>query len=791
MLKNYFKIALRSLIKRKFYSLLNISGLALAMACCILIYLYTSYHLSFDTYHKNADRTFSPVFEIYLDKTEYDQATSVAIVNTLKRDMPQVEQAALSINKQTYVVDVNGDSRKRFREEKNISFADSDWFNMLQFTWLEGNPKLLDQPNAVALTEKLAEKYFGVSNPVGNNLVINGQQLKIIGVLADKPHNTDLKAEMYISMLSFKWLNPQIEDNYFSHWTYLMTGNTGLVTLKGVSQKDEVERMLAVHAERHMNGDNKYYGFKLLPLKEMHFDSRYPGAIQKSLLLTLAIIGVLILFIASINYVNLIVAQQTRRSLEIGTRKVLGGSVKQLFMQFMAESFITSVLSMILAVVLTLATLPLANRFLFTHEPVHIVSPLNVIAFLGAMLVIITLATGIYPALFLSRINIFKALKNNVGNLSAGVGRKVLVVFQNTIAQCLVVCTIIIVTQVNFLKNTDKGFNRNSIITIPLADSTELQKGRLAKSLKNLPGVQSFSFCNRSPSSDSERGATVHFNSRPDWEKWPARFAIGDSAYCNTFGIKIAAGRNIRSKSLTPEFLINETMASMLHAKSERDILGKSLSAGDIKGVIVGIVKDFNVASLLQPIAPTVILEESDNLRNTIAIKLSENSDKTVEQIKSEYQKIFPQEVFTYQYVDEQIAELYKQESLQQKLIWVASSIAIFISTLGLLGLISLVTLQRTKEIGIRKVLGASVARISLMLSKDFIGLILVALVIASALSFWAMTTWLQSYAHRIEIEWWMFALGAFLAILIALLTISFQAVKAAMANPVKSLRTE
>ncbi len=759
------------------------------MACCILIYLYTSYHLSFDTYHKNADRTFRLVYDIYFNKTEHNKATSVAIVNALKTDVPQVDQTALSVSKQSYVVDVNGDSRKRFKEEKNISFADSDWFKILEFTWLEGNPRMLNQPYTVALTEKLAEKYFGTSNPVGNTLVINGQQLKVIGVLADKPHNTDLKAEMYISMLSFRPL-AKWEDSFFTDWSNLYSGNSGLVTLKRADQREEVERAIQTLANKYMGESSKYFGFKLLPLKEMHFNSDYGGPIQKSLLTTLAIIGALILFIATINYINLVVAQQTRRSIEIGTRKVLGGSAKQLFTQFMAESLITSALAAFMAIILALSLLPLANNFLFMHEPVHIISPVNMALFLAVMLIVITLATGIYPALFLSRINIFKALKNNVGNLSTGIGRKVLVVFQNTIAQTLIVCTIIIVVQVNYLKNTDKGFSRDLVISVSLGETTELQKNRLAEKLQLLPGVKSFSFCNKPPSSDSQRGATVLFGKR-DWEKWPARFAIGDSAYCKTFGITLVEGRNIRSKGMVPEFLINETMATMLQLKKGEHIIGNTLSAGDIKGVIVGIVEDFNVASLLQPIAPTVILEESDNLRNSIAIKLSGNSDKTVEQIGAEYQKVFPQEVFTYQYVDEQIAALYKQESLQQKLIWVASGIAIFISSLGLLGLISLITLQRTKEIGIRKVLGASVARIGFMLSKDFVVLVLFALVIASALSWWAMHQWLQNFPYRIEIQWWMFALAGSVAIAIALATISFQAVKAAMANPVKSLRTE
>ena len=726
MLRNNFKIAWRSITKRKFYTALNITGLALGITCSLFIYLYSSYHLSFDTYHKEADLIYRLVYELHLDKTEYDKGSSFAMFNSLRRDFPQVSQAALSIAGQSYVVEVNRDPDLRFREEKNISFTTSDWFKLFTYQWLEGNPKLLEEPGTAVLTQKQARKYFGSTSPVNQELTIGGQQFKVVALLADSPYNTDLKTDLYLSFASFKALNPDLKDDYFNDWAYQMRDHSAFVRLESPNQKDAVEKELRRLADIHISPEaHKWYRFKLLPLREIHFDSHFGGAVQKSLLNTLAVIGILIIVIAAINYINLVIAQQTRRSVEIGTRRVLGSSVKQLFLQFMTESFITSLLAISLALLMVALLLPFANNYLFAEQPVQVLSYLRLSGFLAALLFLITLFTGIYPAIFLSRVNVLKALKNQAWNVSAGIGRKILVIFQNTVAQALIVCTLIIALQVHFLKNTDLGFNREFVITVPLGEVTESQKNSLGLALKNIPEVESFTFCDRTPSVPAVRGATVLFNNRPEWEKWPARFSIGDSAYVKTFGIKISAGRNLEAKKATPEFLINEKMASMLGAKTNADVIGKTLLAGDIKGVIVGVVKDYNVRNISAPIEPTVILEESENLRHNLAIKLSgKDVQNALKRIQQDYQSVFPDQVFSYQFLDEQIARLYNKESLLQKLILIASVIAIIISSLGLLGLISLTTSQRIKEIGIRKVLGASIPQLGFYYQKNLFGLL-------------------------------------------------------------------
>jgi putative ABC transport system permease protein len=344
--------------------------------------------------------------------------------------------------------------------------------------------------------------------------------------------------------------------------------------------------------------------------------------------------------------------------------------------------------------------------------------------------------------------------------------------------------------QVRFLKHTDTGFDRRFVVMVPVGDVSQNQKDLLRQRLQSIPGVQSLSFCSKGPSSDSQRGATVKF-ADGNWEKWPARFAIGDTAYMHTFGLQLVAGRNARGNSATPEYVVNQTMVKMLHLKNDSEILGKELIPGDNKGIIVGVVKDFNVRSLLEPIEPSVILENKF-LQQNIAIKLSGNQSLgALEAIQKEYLRTFPGQVFSYHFMDDEIAQLYKTQSLHQKLIWMGAFIAIFISSLGLLGLISIITLHRTKEIGIRKVLGASVAQVGVLVSKDFIVIVLMAMFISSPLAWWLMHKWLQGFAYRIEVQWWIFALADALAILIALITVSLQSIKAALANPVDSLRNE
>jgi putative ABC transport system permease protein len=797
MIKYYFKTAWRNLIKRNFYSGLNILGLSLGITCSLFLYIFISYHFSFDRYHKNASTTYRVLNELYFGKTLHEKGASIAMFRELSSGLANVSDAAVILSNYTYTITVNDSSKaaRRFKEDKNVALVSPGWFKMFDYKWIAGNPGQLNLPNTAVITQKQSEKYFGNSDPIGKIIVFeNKQPVTIVGLLSDKPYNTDLKSDIFVSLSSLKNLSPGTFNGFFTDWGWMNSTTSLYITLNNKKNKSEAEAAINTIAKSNLGDNSKYYHFWLQPLADVHFNTDYGGDLQKSLLVTLMIIGVLILMIAAFNYINISIAQQSKRMTEIGTRKVLGGTTWQLFNQFMIETFIMVSLAIILSVVIGVLIFPAANQFLFSDDPVHLLSYKNIIIFLTILLLFLTFLSGIYPSFVLSRINIFKALKNNAGTWKAGLLRKTLVVVQNGVAYILVICAIVMILQVRFMQNTDMGFDRNSVVMIPLPDSSASHRELLKEKLKEMPQASVFTFCFKSPSSDNDNGGSVEFDNRPDWETWPARSAIGDTSYVKTFELKIIAGRNFLESKASPEYLVNETMVNKLGLKSPEQAIGKSLVVGqfgDRKGTIEGVVKDFNTKSLEVPIEPVVIANIPDQY-STMAVKLKRKDlQVTLQKIQQDWQETYSGEVFEDQFLDDQIARLYQKEDLQRKIISVAGLIAIIISCLGLLGLASLVTLQRTKEIGIRKVLGASARGIVELISKDFLQLVTIAIIFSTPLAWLVMNKWLQNFAYHISISWWIFILAAVLAILVALITISFQAVKAAVANPVESLRTE
>jgi putative ABC transport system permease protein len=797
MFKIYFKIAWRNITKRKFYSALNIFGLALGIACSLLLYLFISYHLSFDRYHKNASKTYRVLNELSFGKTLHEKGTSIAMYHALTSGITHVSDAAVMLNNYTFTITVNDSSKteRRFKEDKSVALVSPDWFKMFDYKWIAGNADQLSLPNTAVITQKQSIKYFGHSSPIGRVMVFeNRQPVTIVGLLSDKPYNTDLKSDIYLSLSSLKNIRPGTDNAFFTDWGWMNSTTSLYITLNDKKSKAEVASVINNMVKPHFGDIAKYYHFWLQPLADIHFNTDYGGDIQKSLLVTLAIIGVLILIIASFNYINISIAQQSKRMVEIGTRKVLGGTIWQLFTQFIIETFIMVSIAIILGVVIVAFGLPTANQFFFSQEPVHIISFTNAGIFLGILLAVLVFLSGVYPAFVLSRINIFKPLKNKSGTWKAGRTRKIVVIGQNTVAYMLIISAFMMVLQVRFLKNTDIGFNRDAVVMVPVPDSSQLKKDLLKQQLSEIPEIESFTFCFTSPASENNRGGSVKFDNRPDYESWPARSAVGDTSFVKLFGIKIVAGRNIRQSEASHEYLINETMVKKLGLKNPAEVIGKPLEVGqfnDQNGTIVGVVKDFNTKSLEVPIEPVVMASVPD-MFTTIGVKLSgTNLQTSIQRIRKDWEEVYPKEVFEYQFLEDKIARLYQKEVLQQKIISLAGSIAVVISCLGLLGLASLVTLQRTKEIGIRKVVGASAGNIAVMLSKDFLKLVLISFLIASPLAWWAIDKWLQNFAYRITVSWWIFVLTGGLAIIIALLTVSIQAIKAALANPVDSLRSE
>ncbi|WP_257666708.1 FtsX-like permease family protein [Parapedobacter tibetensis] len=787
---NHLKTTLRSLGRNFRYTALHIIGLGVAIGCGLFIYRYITFHNSYDNYHNRAQHTYKLVSDLLLEETSYNEGASYAIYEALKTNVAGVDQAAFAMINQDLTIRVNG---QLFDSEKKGAFAASDWFNLFDYHWLAGKPEALNQPNTVVLTASTAARFFGSKDPMGALISVGEVPLKVVGVLADEPSNTSLKNAFYISESSIKNVLTGLEDGFFSDWGYLNSTNQVYISLAEGTTTAQVEKTLrAMTLDTFGEETGKLFKFSLLPLTDMHFNGRYGGTMQKSLLIILAIIGTAVLLMALLNYVNLSIAQYARRSSEFGTRKVLGSSRWQLFMQLITESLVVAALATLFGIALVAIAIPLANNYLFPMEPVLLFSTLQLIISAAVAWLIIGFAAGIYPAWTIGKIHALQAIRQQVG-FGKPLGRRLMVVIQNTLSICLVLATIVIMRQVHYLQQTDIGFDRESVIMLTLPKG-HANDSHWRSFLDAQPGVTAYSYCFRSPANHDQRGGTLRFDTRPDWETWSAKTTFADSAYVHAFGIQLLAGRNIRSTAAVHEYLINERMANQLGFDNLQDVVGKSLVFGGIDGdpgIIVGVVGNYNIHTLRQTIEPTV-LGYNEQFMQSLAIKTNgQDVAAFVSQLEEEWKVRYAGSLFQYQFVDNQIEQLYAAESIQQQLIWIAASVAILISCLGLFGLISLGVQQRTKEIGIRKVLGASVSGIATLLSKDFVKLMMIALAVASPIAWWAMNKWLEGFAYRIDIEWWMFALAGVVVLAIAVLTISWQAIRAALANPVESLRDE
>ncbi|RZF58094.1 ABC transporter permease [Sphingobacterium corticibacterium] len=790
MIKIYFKTALRQIAKYQFHSILNVAGLGLAIAACLFIYAFNTYQLSFDRFHPDAERTFIVVEDLHLDQTEHNKGGPYAMYNAIRQELPQVEKAALYIDKQDFTLKIGNELRKI---EGKACFTSSDYFEIMHFPWLAGSPQQLDEPATVALTKTMAKNFFGNEEAIGQTIwVENKLPVTVVGIIDDSRKNSDFQSEIYFSLAS---INEFRESAFFHNWGYTNSANNILLTLHHAEDKVGVEDSIRKLIAKHWHEDVlEYYTYKLLPLTAFHFNMNYGKATQFSLLGILTVIAIGILFMAGINYTNMVSAQQLYRSTEMGIRKVLGSSKRQLFLQFLIESLLISLFALLLAWLFLWIAIDWSNHYLFVNEPLQVLSLSKLIFISFVIWLSVCMTTSLFPAFFLNKTKIQAALKKQVAN-NWGLGRKALIFFQNVLALILIISTIVIVSQVRYLKNTDMGFNRETVLVFPLKNEMRDNTEKITAFLQHRSDILAFTFCDNPPSYDKVWGGTFKFDNRSEWETWAPRYAIGDSSYIKTFGIQLLAGHNFKDNEQHPEFLINEKMAMNLGYPDYQEIIGKDLHAGGLNdeysGKIIGVVRDFSTNSLKEGVSPTVIGYNKGRIKN-LAIKYRGNRpDQLLHDLEQEWKQWYPNELFDYKFYDEQIGNLYQKEALLEKLIWIAATISIIISSLGFLGLLSIMVVKRTKEIGIRKVLGANITGITLLLSKDFVRWVCVAFLFAIPIGWYLMNKWLDDFVYRIELQWWMFALTGFIGLLITLVTISVQTIRAAKTNPVDSLRDE
>jgi ABC-type antimicrobial peptide transport system permease subunit len=797
MIRNYFKIGWRNLTRNKSYAFINIFGLSLGIACSIVIFAFVHYELSFDTFHTNKDRIFRTVTEWHDDEIGYSGAVPSPLGKAFRTEYPIAEKTARVITYDDALIAIqDGNEQKKFKEEQGIAYTEPEYFDIFDFPLAKGSKQsFLTDPNSAAITEKLAKKYFGTADPMGKTIKINNKTDFIIkGILKDIPANTDRRQEIYLSYQNLadqnKWLARD------SSWPGVYSGSQCFVLLKQKSDVAKANRALAQLVQKNYTGrDQKVWVFRLQELSDIHFNTDFDGGADKKYLWALGMLGLFLIITACVNFVNLATAQALNRSKEVGIRKVLGSLPKQLFWQFIAETALITLFAIFLAIGFALLIMPYVNTLFKTEISLHIISNIPLLLFLLATGVIVVFLSGSYPGLVLARFQPVLALKSklsqkHIGGFSL---RRILVVTQFAISQMLIIGTIVIASQVYYSRNTDLGFNKEAIITVPIPQNDKVKMSTLQSRISGVAGVQHISLCFQPPASGSNNTTDIRYDNRPENEHWGINVKNADVNYLSTFGIKLVAGRNFFPSDTAREFLVNETFVKKLNLTSPQEVIGKKIFInGDKKGIVIaGVVKDFYNYSFHNEISPVCIYPDITNYR-TCSIQLDmRNLKPAIASIEKIWSETYPDYLYEYQFLDERIARFYEMDMIMLKLIQVFSGIAILIGSLGLYGLVSFMAVRKTKEIGVRKVLGASMANILWLFGKEFTRLLLIAFVIAAPVAWWAMSHYLQDYKNRISLHPWIFLAAMLCTFLIAAISVGYRSVRAALANPVTSLRTE
>jgi putative ABC transport system permease protein len=813
MFKNYFKIAFRNLIRNRSYTIINIAGLAFGIAVCMMIFIIIKFQTSFDNFHGKKNRIYRVLTEFHNDAAtiSYGKDVPFPMAISLKTAFPKLEQVAPvweSQNDQLLILDESGKPVKTFKEQRGVFFTEPSFFKIFDYPLLAGSYESLKDPNNVLLTKEIAEKYFGdwktaigktLNLEVGGHIFEHGtDKLKVSGVLETIPSNTDFQIKLVVAfgtgITGFLATSTDWNDRTNSNFgCYLM--------MPPNSSTDTFNQQLRAYSLKMKSPDNKD-SHVIQPITEVHFDTQAGNysnkTISHELVNVLWLIAAFILLIACVNFINLATAQAVNRAKEVGVRKVLGSNKIQLQVQFITETFLIVISAVLFAALITLLALPYINRLLELSLSFNILKNPVIVIFLLIVTIVVTALAGFYPSIVLSRFNPIHALKTKLtANSAKGISlRRALVVFQFIIAQALIIGTLIIVNQMDYFMNQPLGFDKDAIVNVNFrVDSLRISRLEyLRNKLLSVNGVQAVSFSSNTPVEDgNDLWSTFRFNHAPKESDFKAITRFADNEYVPTYKLQLVAGRNLQPSKMTREFLINESLMKSLGINNPEDILNKEISMWNdmIKCPVVGVLKDFNDRTFRHELAPLLITTNT-TMYNQAALKITTtNIPSTLQAVKKVWEETFPNFVYEYRFFDEKIESFYKQENQLAQLYKIFAAIAIFLSCLGLYGLASFMAVQRIKEVGIRKVLGATSRSIVYLFSKEFIILIGIAFLIATPLAWYFMNQWLQNYVYRISIGWWSFAAGGIASIIIALATISFKAVKAAIANPVKSLRTE
>lgn len=802
MLKNYLKTALRNLWREKGSTLLNLLGLTLGIASSLILFLLIRYHFSFDTYHANRDSIYRVGSESNGNNgKDYSSGIPSVLPEAFRIDFPEAEEVTFTSYRSGSLITIPQPvgEPKKFEEERGVTFAQPNFFKIFDRKVIAGTVENgLDEPNEAIITRSWAAKYFGKEDALGEVLRFDKREYKITAIVEDPPSNTDLPFSLFLSYATVK---KELEDH---GWNSTWSDEHCYIKLGKGASVEEIERRMPDFVKKYLGADNRDdRTFVMQPLAEIHFDDRFGNysysTVSRPVLLSLSLVAVFLILTACINFINLSTAEAIKRSKEVGIRKSLGSTRKQLMLQFLGETSLVAVTATLLAIAVVLLSLEFLNTFLKLQLTLSLTDT-TLWLYVASVTILVSLLSGLYPSFVVSSFSPVSALKNKLSNrnTSGFALRRVLVVFQFIISQFLVIATIVLITQMNYFRNKELGFRKDAILTVPIPVQEEPGSGDSARScrmrtLRNeimrLGGVELASLNNHPPSSGntSNTGFTMEGNQT----FYETQVKAVDSNYLDLFGLQIVAGQNIVDLDTAQGILVNEKLAAMVGYKNPQEIIGKTMNMWRKKLPVVGVIKDFHTVSLHTPIEATVMLNRIRNYRSLSVRITPVNMQETVKEIQQKWEAAYSDFIFSYEFLDESIREFYESERRTSILLSIFTSLAIFIGCLGLFGLASFIANQKTKEIGVRKVLGASVENILFIFSKEFIVLIFIGFACTVPLAWYAMNLWLNGFAYKIAMGPGVFLAGLGVTLAIAMITVGYRSVRAATINPVESLKSE
>jgi putative ABC transport system permease protein len=820
MLKNYFTIAFRSFWRNKVFSLINISGLAIGISAALIIYLVVQFEFSFDKFRKDGNRIYRVVSDITFpgDVKFKNSGVCMPMGAAVRSDLTGIEMVThfVTTNETKVAVPSPGSlSPAEFKKQLNIVYADQFYFSMLEYDWIAGSAQAsLKDPFQVVLTEERAKTYFGNLDPkdiLGRQIIYDDSiKSTVSGIVKDPAEKaTDFRFKEFISMATA--VTTGLKDNFGGDdWGSINSASQLFIKLKKGTSPQQVNTQFPALRKKYMdkNIEKDDTQNHLQSLSDIHFNADYPGfeerQAHKPTLYGLLAVAAFLLLLGCINFINLTTAQAAQRAKEIGIRKTLGSGKRTLMLQFLSETFLLTVLATILSIIISPWLLKVFGDFIPPEIGFASINQVHVWSFLLLLIAAMTLFSGFYPAMVLTKFKPVTVLKNQMQDSAQSRKawlRKTLTVTQFVIAQFLVIATLVVSKQVSFSVNKDLGYKKDAIVNFRtrwdfFSNKEDNRRFVLLEKIKAIPGIEKVSLASTAPAHVGSSSNTMKINNGKKDIETMVEVINADPGYFDIYKMKLVAGKFPEQSDTTKEYMINETYAKTLGFTNVADALGKFVERRNMKLPIVGVIADFNTRSTHDPIKPLAFSSAQKNSYAIhLALKPQDNAPglwkSTLEKVEGAYKQLYPEDEFKYEFFDATIASFYKKEQDISRLLNWSAGLCIFISCLGLLGLVIYTTNTRTKEICVRKVLGASVTQIVSLLTKDLLSLVLLAFVIASPVAWFVMNKWLQDFVYRTSISWWVFAICGAGMMLIAVILLAIRTIKAAIANPVKSLRTE